>query len=68
MSQSENKRDAESNTFRDESSSNFRNCHRTKNKSGQPTEDYNGSDQDSQRSKEVVTEDNRPRKDGPGGN
>ena len=32
------------------------------------TEDYNGSDQDSSRSKETVKQDKRKRKDGPGGN
>lgn len=32
------------------------------------TEDYNGSDQDSSKSKEVVKHDRRKRHDGPGGN
>ncbi len=45
----------------------FANCHRTGGKKTQETGDYNASDRDSAKSKEVVDEDNRERKDGPGG-
>ena len=44
------------------------NCHRTKKDANTSTENYNGSDQDSAKSKEVVKEDNREPKSGPGGN
>lgn len=46
----------------------FANCHRTGGTKVTSTEDYNASDKDSSKSKEVVPEDARTRKDGPGGN
>lgn len=51
------------------SESGFSNCHRnrTNTKPQNDTEAYNGSDQDSARSKEVVQRDDRKKKEGPGG-
>lgn len=44
------------------------NCHRNNLDPKKTTEHYNGSDQDSANAKEVVKNDDRERKDGPGGN
>lgn len=46
----------------------FANCHRTGGTKVTTTGEYNASDRDSSKSKEVVPEDERERRDGPGGN
>lgn len=46
----------------------FANSHTTGGTKVTSTEDYNASDRDSSKSKEVASEDKRERKDGPGGN
>lgn len=67
MSQLENELNSEAKSFYNGANTSFSNCHRTGIKP-KNTEDNKGSDSDSSKSKEVVTEDNRQRKDGPGGN
>ena len=67
MSQLENELNSESKSFFNGANASFKNCHRT-GTTQKSTEDYNDSDRDSSKSKEVVTEDKRPRQDGPGGN
>ena len=46
----------------------FSNCHRNKNKNQSAQVSETDSDQDSSNAKYVVEDDNRERKDGPGGN